>query len=195
MNNFDFDYLSSFGFFLKGGIISSLEYLLENKNVVNIEYDKEKQNIKYYFNNGIFHSLSSVRFSFIIKEYPNIFSKKLLNIKDFLQRKGEIDNIRKNLSYESIKEYEWENLLYFENIDIDLNNNIEYNIKIIEKYLCKKYNVENDVDIMINNAWKRFFNYGYMKEYIIPTIEKYEYWKSLHKGNTSFHEAYKDYTN
>jgi hypothetical protein len=195
MNNLDYDYINSFGFILKGGIIKSIEELLENKNVVKIVQDKEKNGIEYYFNNNECHYLSNARFSLIIEKYPQIFLENIRIIKDFFHRKYEIDNIRKKLLYENIKEFKWENLIYIENVNLDLNKNLAFNINIIKNYLSEKYCIKNEVDTLINSAWKNFFNFSYMEKYTIPTIEKYDYWKSLHKGNISFDEAYKDYKN
>jgi hypothetical protein len=196
VNAFDYDYINSFGFIIKGGIIRSIEELLKKKNVLKIENDAKGDGIKYYLvNNSNYHFLSGIHYLLCAEKVPKLFPQKMLNGQNFVKIKAEIDNIRKALDINAIKKFEWENLIYIENIQFDLTKNLQYNITILKEYLSQKIPSRNEIDCIINNAWKRFFNYSYMEKYNIPTIEKYEYWKSLGEENKSFHDTYKDYKN
>ena len=191
------EYLNDFAFIFKGGIISSIEHLIEIKNVKNIKYDKEKAIIRYFFGrkNSMYHSLEIAYFFMAAENYPEIFKIKNLNYENFFEKKCEIDNIRKSMRFENIKNIQWENLIYVDDIQLKFNKNLEYNLNILKEYLNVKYQVNNEVDNLLNNAWNRFFDYPYMKNYVIPSIERYEYWRSLYKGKKTFYESYKDYQN
>jgi len=195
MNHFELDFANSFAFFIKGGIIDSIEQLIRTVKNPIVGMSFEKDGVYYHQKNGNNMFLYGVRYNIAAKSYPEIFKNIDYSSKDFSIIKNQIDSIRKNIDINSLINTDWENIYYFENIDFVLNKNLEENINILKYFIQGRLLNKDLVDSLINSAWTNFINISHLKNYIIPTIEKYDYWKSLHTGNKTFHEAYKDYKN
>jgi hypothetical protein len=196
MNINEIHYLNNYGLVLKGGILASLEELIDNRKnkIKNISY-KEKRGIEYIWDNNEQHFLFTGYFIDFIKKYNTIFPEYLLKINNSKELINEINKIRKEIDLKYYINDNWENLIY---INLNIFNKkriLKYNIYVIKNYLKRYAILDIDIEKMVNDAFYRFLYRPYMKDYVLPTIERYNYWKKLHYGNLSFHDAYKNYKN